>query len=845
MGPATRVVFTRNELLVQAGIGPDSRSVGSLSLPLGVSLPCGYHEVALYAAEQSETEIYASQLLIVAPEESFMPPGIADEHRIWGLSAQPQAISSRTNWGIGDYSDLMKILNSSAEGGAGTLHTGPLSSLVADLSAPASAEPIGQTTDLACHPFSPSSRSQRNILFIDVTAVADFHECEAVRQEVEQTEFQARLTRLRDQKQRDYQQVRLIKEEQLGRLWDCFFTNHLHPETARGSEFRRFQQGGGETLYHFALFCALEQTLAEDEQKRASARSARPDASADFSSPQVRQFAQDAVYEIEYYQYLQWQAELQLAAIGRRSIELGLRVGLLGELPFSVHPEGFEAWRFTELLPKGITIAEQPSAEPGHDPAVGLPVILPRALRTNRYRSFIEGLRQSMRYSGALILSSTANYFQTFVQFAQEGDNNTPFIAMPFAEMIGIITLESQRNRCLVIADNCHLLPEPQQRLLRRKKIFANDDFLRGKNDRGEWCSAADYAAESAVRSSPPFLTSLQGFWQGRDIALQASAGLFADDAAKEKAIVARAADRVQLLITLDHEQLLPEGYTVEQAGALDMDHALRTAIQVFLARSPTKIMLVPIVDLLGLADQAVPPQLSDRQLPQAAYPAELDAILDSEQTVSLFKLLCRQRGSGNVRPSALIADRKNRSAQQLPLAFYRLQLHKDFTFQQAAAILPYLRDIGITHCYLSPFLTARPGSSHGYDIIDHASINPEIGRREDFESFLAVLEQQGMALVLDIVPNHMGIGSDNQWWMDVLENGQASKYAHFFDINWQPQQVDLTGRLLLPVLGDYYGKVSRRWTVANSVLTMMPGHFSSGIMNIDFPSVQRPSRLC
>ena len=338
--------FSRNELLVHAGIGPASRSVSHLSLPLGVSLPCGYHEVVLCKAGQPETEIYASQLLIVAPEEGFMPPGIADEHRVWGLSVQPQVICSRTNWGIGDYSDIMKILCSSAERGAGTLHIGPLSSLVINRFAPSSVETMVDAADSVLNPYSPSSRSQLNIFFIDVKEVADFHECEAIRQEVEQSEFKARLTRLRDQKQRDYHQVCLVKEEQLRRLWDCFCNNHLHPETVRGREFREFQHGGGETLYHFAVFSALEHTLAQDKQKHAPGRSGWSEGYNDFSSPQVREFAEDAAYDIEYYQYLQWQAELQLAAIGRRSIELGLRVGLLGELPFSVHPDGFESWRY-------------------------------------------------------------------------------------------------------------------------------------------------------------------------------------------------------------------------------------------------------------------------------------------------------------------------------------------------------------------------------------------------------------------------------------------------------------------------------------------------------------------
>src|SRR5216684_6005204 len=144
-----------------------------------------------------------------------------------------------------------------------------------------------------------------------------------------------------------------------------------------------------------------------------------------------------------------------------------------------------------------------------------------------------------------------------------------------------------------------------------------------------------------------------------------------------------------------------------------------------------------------------------------------------------------------------------------IPLATYRLQLNRDFTFAQATAIVPYLSALGISHCYISPCLKARPGSTHGYDIVDHNSLNPEIGSREEFDRFAAALHEHGMGLILDIVPNHMAVmGADNAWWMDVLENGQASVYADYFDIDWHPSDPDLAGKVLVPVLGDHYGRV-------------------------------------
>jgi len=114
--------------------------------------------------------------------------------------------------------------------------------------------------------------------------------------------------------------------------------------------------------------------------------------------------------------------------------------------------------------------------------------------------------------------------------------------------------------------------------------------------------------------------------------------------------------------------------------------------------------------------------------------------------------------------------------ASRIPDAVYRLQFNRDFTFSRAAALVPYLASLGISHCYASPYLRARPGSTHGYDIIDHDHLNPEIGTREDYERFVAALHEHGMGQILDIVPSHMGImGSDNAWWLDVLENGQRS----------------------------------------------------------------------
>ncbi len=143
------------------------------------------------------------------------------------------------------------------------------------------------------------------------------------------------------------------------------------------------------------------------------------------------------------------------------------------------------------------------------------------------------------------------------------------------------------------------------------------------------------------------------------------------------------------------------------------------------------------------------------------------------------------------------------------PRATYRLQLNKDFTLADAKALLPYLDELGISHAYLSPILMAQPGSTHGYDTVDHTRINPEIGTLNDFRALAAALQARGMGIILDFVPNHMGIGgASNALWLDVLRNGPDSPYAGWFDIDWHPPRPGMEGKVLVPFLGKSFAEV-------------------------------------
>jgi (1->4)-alpha-D-glucan 1-alpha-D-glucosylmutase len=150
-----------------------------------------------------------------------------------------------------------------------------------------------------------------------------------------------------------------------------------------------------------------------------------------------------------------------------------------------------------------------------------------------------------------------------------------------------------------------------------------------------------------------------------------------------------------------------------------------------------------------------------------------------------------------------------NSTGPAAPVATYRLQLLGHLRFAEAQALVEYLHDLGIGGLYLSPFFRSRRGSTHGYDIVDHGRLDPELGTEDDFQRLAEDARGRGMGIVVDLVPNHMGIDDPhNGWWQDVLENGPCSPYAAFFDIDWTPPKEALHGKVLLAILGDQFGKI-------------------------------------
>jgi len=754
---------------------------------LPVAAPCGYHSFAILR----DGDILGEATFVVAPDRCYRPPAVENDGRIWGTAVQLYAVRSERNWGIGDFTDLAALLAQWGARGAGVVGVNPLHALF-----PRNPEHAS--------PYSPSSRCFVNVLYLDVEAIPDYTECEEALAQARSPEFQARLKALRDADLVDYAGVAEIKLPMIQRCFAHFCDRHLACGTPRAQAFRAYQAAHGPALRQHALFDTLQEHFHR-EDPQVGGWPAWPEAYRVPAAPEVARFAESHAARVEFYEYLQWQAELQLEAVGRRSMDLGLGLGLYQDLAVSVDRGGAEAWANQGLYSVATSVGAPPDEFNLRGQDWGLPPLVPERLRAAAYAPFIATLRANMRHAGALRIDHVMGLARLYwvPQGAETRDG--AYVHYPFEDLVGIVALESHRNQCMVIGEDLGTVPDEVRATLARVGILSYRVLFFERQQAGDFKPPAEYPADSLVTAATHDLPTLAGYWEGRDLALRRELGLFPTDEPYKAQVLARSQDRARLLLALEREGLLPEGATVDPVSLPQMTSALLHQLQAYIARSPARVLVVQLEDVLGVREQVnLPATTSEHPNWRRKLPLALERWPDDERFTGLARALAALRPLAQPRPV-----RPAPAGAKIPRATYRLQLNSDFTFADAAALVPYLDALGVSHVYCSPYLRARPNSTHGYDIIDHSAFNPDLGGAEGFERLCGELRKHGMGQILDMVPNHMGVmGADNAWWMDVLENGPASAFGDFFDIDWQPVNPELLNRVLVPVLGDHYGVV-------------------------------------
>ncbi|HSN21322.1 MAG TPA: malto-oligosyltrehalose synthase, partial [Usitatibacter sp.] len=742
-------------------------------LALPDDLAEGYHRITILAGASTLGEGF----LAVAPDRCYLPPAIAEGARVWGTAVQLYGVRSSRNAGIGDFTDLRHCAEVWGERGGAIVGTNPLHAL--SLRDPGHASPYG-----------PSSRLFLNPIYLDVEAIDDFAEI-AASDAGFTTRWRAECEKLRAAQHIDYRAVAAAKRAALETLYAHFARRHLEAASARARLFAQFRASRGQALRHHALHEALAEFHGTPWRQW-------PEEHRDPSSEAVRRFGRENGQRVALHEYLQWQADLQLARAQETCRDLGMAVGLYADLAISIGPDGSEAWANQHLYALGASVGAPPDAFALRGQDWGLPPLDPWRLRESGYAPLIATLRANMLRAGALRIDHVMGLARLWWVPAGCAPTEGAYVRYPLEDLLGILALESHRERCLVIGEDLGTVADDLRRALEANEVFSYR-LLVFERDGDDFRPPAEYPRRALVAWATHDLPTFAGWWREEDLATRARLRLLEGDALGREREDRRRA-RAALVAALRREGLVSEGVSPDAP----LSDEIAVAVQAFAARTPAAVMVVQMEDVLEVAEQANLPGTVDQHpnwrrklpLPVEAWPRD-------PRLRRLTRTLAAIRGKTHARrerPPGLERAR-------VPLATYRLQLHGEFTFRDATALVPYLAKLGVSHAYCSPFLRARPGSTHGYDIVDHDAINPEIGTYEELEAFVAKLREHGMALMMDIVPNHMGVlGADNAWWQDLLENGPASTLADFFDVDWRPPAEYLANRVLLPVLADHYG---------------------------------------
>ena len=743
-------------------------------------IPLGYHHLTIRISHRPRA-LTARATVIRAPRCCYRPASLREDSRRWGIAIQLYTVRSQRNWGIGDFTDLGEILRGAARLGAATVGINPLHALFPTLPQHAS-------------PYSPCSRLFLNPRYIDVEAIADFADSEPAHRLVRSASFQNRLNLLRALDYVDYAGVIACKLEVLEILYRTFRERSLHTaDNPRAQAFRRFQADGGRALRHYAIYQVLAERGAREGWGFGWQKWPEPLRNPD--SDAVEAVARDSEQRVEFFEYLQWQADLQMTEAKRIGERLGMSIGIYNDLAVGADGGGSDAWDWQDVIVTGARTGAPPDAWNLKGQDWGLPPFHPLKLREQGYRHFAELLRANMRCGGALRIDHVIGLMRLYWIPSGAPATDGAFVSYDLNEMLAVLALESQRAHCLVVGEDLGTVPEGLSDTLMRAGLLSYRVFYFEREADGLMRRPHAYPKEALVTVGTHDLPTLSAYWTGRDIELKDQLDLWPTPEHRIADLDLRGRTRPAIESLLSEQGLgeRPRTQNVPTVGIYEL-----------LARTPSRLLMVQLEDILGQIEQVnVPGTITQHPNWRRKLSVDFKEVFAREDFRNLSQRLALERDD-RPRPQRSF---QRAPAEVVPLVTYRLQFNKEFTFDDAARIAPYLDALGISHMYASPWLQSRMGSAHGYDIINHNAFNPELGGASAYRNLAAILTDLKIEQILDFVPNHMGIGkNDNAWWLDILEWGRNSPYASYFDIDWFSGNERLRNKVLLPFLGNQYG---------------------------------------
>lgn len=562
------------------------------ALPLPAGLPLGYHRLTIEAGTEA-----ASLELAVAPARCHLPPQFAAAPHAWGLTCQLYGLHDARDWGVGDFTDLGQIAAAAGVCGAAVLGVNPLHARFA-------AEPLHLS------PYAPSSRQWLDYLSIDATAMPGFAEDEIVQGLIGGEWFGATHWAARSAQLIDYGAAAACKRPVLEALYRRFQARDLADgggaRTLLGRSFREFQRDGGQSLADFAAFEALHEHFCRE--RRGFSWRGWPSPMRNPRSVEVAAFAAAHRERVEFFEFLQWEADRQLATAAAAGRAAGLSVGLYRDLAVGADPNGAEAWADQALVAPNASIGAPPDALSRAGQNWGLAPINPIVLRRQGFAPFVACLRANMRHAGILRVDHVMSLYRLYWIPSGMAATNGCYVKYPLDDLLRLVALESVRQTCAVVGEDLGTVPAGFRETMRAANLLSYRIMVFERRSDGGFISPQDYPPLAAASAATHDLATLEGFWLGRDIAWRRQLGLYPDAQAEAAEVTERERDRDLLLDALIGEGLLraeDRGRFVSKAGEPLYLPALGDAVQRYLARSHALLMLLQIEDVVGEIEQA------------------------------------------------------------------------------------------------------------------------------------------------------------------------------------------------------------------------------------------------
>lgn len=551
-------------------------------------LPFGYHRLEVSAGAREP----AAAHLIMAPECAFGVADLGAGERLWGITAPLYGLRSESNWGIGDYGDLGQLASMVAGTDAAFVGINPVHAQL-----PAAPERYS--------PYAPSSRRFLNVLLIAVEQVPELAASEAARALIAATGFQARLDEARRAKLVDYPAVAALKLQALSAVFESFLARQDSP---RWAAFDAFRAQEGPSLERHARFDALfghfhGRDPAQDRWRL------WPEPYRDPDSAEVARFAAAHRDRVAFFAWLQWLAEEQLAQAQRRATA-GMPIGLYLDLAIGVDPDGAEAWAHPDSIVAGASLGAPPDEFNAGGQNWGLAPLAPRASREQAYAPLISILRRAMRHAGAVRIDHILGLQRSF-WWPRDGVPGA-YVQQPLDDLLGIVTLESHRHRCVVVGEDLGTVPDGLRTSLGEAGLLGCSVLYFERERDGAFRPGARYRSSSIASIGTHDLPTLAGWWAGRDIDWREKLGLYQEPGQAERLRLGRVEERKALLRLLAAEGLLPEDVAPDDLPS-SIPWQVVEALHRMLARSPALLMALQIEDALGRIEQANLPGTIDR----------------------------------------------------------------------------------------------------------------------------------------------------------------------------------------------------------------------------------------